>query len=100
MKTNRPKTWWLRTSQGARQAKKIREATAIPRSEGKFFLDRRYHAHSPLAGRKERSDGFTSAVIPQSTPNIAQPFNPGQSSSSSVTRKMSANKKGEIVVSH
>src|SRR6267143_3669933 len=100
MKINLSNVRWLRTSQGAMQAKKIAAATTTPLSDGLYFFARRYHAHNPEAGKNATSTVLASAASPQSSPNASHGFRPSRSSMVSVSQKRLVSRSAEKLVSH
>jgi len=56
-----------------------------PGSEDLLRFQRRYHAHSPDAGRNASREVLVSAAMPQNSPNSIQGTSPSLSSRSSVS---------------
>src|SRR5689334_25287297 len=100
MNTHFPNTVWFRTNHGPTMAQKSNEAIATPAIDFRPALHLRYHAQNPETGRNEIVDGFVSATMPHKAPNHTHAQAPSPSSSWSAIRKMSASRKGEMVVSH
>src|SRR3954462_15462200 len=82
------------------QATNISADRTTPGSEDLLPFHRRYHAHSPEAGRNDSREVLVSAAMPHSSPNSIQGTSPSLSSKSSVTQKMIAKSKAAKLVSH
>src|SRR5246127_1765283 len=82
------------------QAKKTTDASSTPAKDRLPAFARRYHAHSPAAGRNASSDVPFSATIPHSSPNSNQGSKPSRSSMVSVSQKRIARSSAERLVSH
>src|SRR5581483_1211502 len=87
-------------SHGVMTAKKSNDANATPVNDDLPRRPRRYHAHSPDAGRKASSTGLFNAAIPQSAPNSAQGLKPSRSSMPSDSQKITAISSADRLVSH
>src|ERR1700693_2118857 len=75
------------------------DASTTPASEDVPRLQRRYHAHSPEAGRNASREVLVRPAIPQSSPNSSHGFSPSLSSRSKVSQKISASKSAARLVS-
>src|SRR5579862_1251273 len=87
-------------SQGAMQATNIRADNATPISEDLPHFQRRYHTHSPEAGRKASREVLARAAIPQSMPKRTHGNSPSFCSRSSVSQKRIASSNAARLVSH
>src|SRR5579863_447545 len=99
MKTNCPKTRWLRASQGAIHTAKMIEARIIPARDRFPSLARWYQTHNPETGRNDNNVVLVSAATPQSKPNCSQGFNPSFSSMVNVNQKITASNSAARLVS-
>src|SRR5215470_8714267 len=100
IKTGRPKTRWLRISQGDTNAKKTTDAAATPRSVLLPARQLRSHAYIPENGRNESSDGLFRAAMPQSAPNFNHGVTLSRSSSNEIaTQKIVAMSRADRLVS-
>src|SRR5580693_3304944 len=99
MKTNCPKTRWLRTSQGVIHAAKMIEARITPPRDFLPSFARWYQAHKPDAGRNDNRAVLVSAATPHSRPNCSHGFNPSFSSIVSVNQKITASNSAARLVS-
>src|SRR6266481_3901944 len=81
-----PKVRWFRASHGAMQAKNTSPDSTTPVSEDLPRCQRRYHAHSPEAGRNASREVLARTAIPQSKPNWIHGTSPSLSSRSSVSQ--------------
>src|SRR5579859_1912708 len=82
------------------QTKKTTEASTTPPNDDLPCLERRYHAHSPAAGRNESREVLFRATIPHNRPNSSHGSRPSRSSIVSASQKMEASSKAERLVSH
>src|SRR5579862_4994769 len=74
--------------------------TTTPVSEGLPRFQRRYHAHSPEAGRNASREVLARAATPQSRPKRNQGISPSFSSRSRVSQNKIASSNAARLVSH
>ena len=96
---NFPNVRSLRTSHGVMQAKKTTEASTTPPIDFLPRCARRRQAHSPAAGRNNRSAVPFNAVMPQRNPNSNQGSQPSRSSKVRASQTMAASSSADKLVS-
>src|SRR5947207_4814518 len=81
-------------------AEKKTVASRTPATEDFPLFQRRYHGHSPDAGKNESREVLVKAATPQSRPKAIHILVPSNSSSFSASQKMSAKSSAARLVSH